>query len=149
AAAIPRLAHTTPIMPNHHTMFCSRFISIPPLSRYCSPWWRGHLGRVTDHAGKMPASPPGFIQSRTALLVCPLRFFHILGCATTSPLRKVQHVLVRVHPSAVQLAVQTGSFFHLTVKGSLYYRDANRRFIIDERVQFAFNLVIPCDFLDR
>jgi len=29
-------------------------------------WWRGHLGRVANRAGKMPA-PPGLIQSRTAL----------------------------------------------------------------------------------
>src|SRR5262245_56700615 len=28
------------------------------LTRMCPwPWWRGHLGRVADHVGKMPASP--------------------------------------------------------------------------------------------
>ena len=34
--------------------------NVPPML-----WWRGHLGRVADHAGKMPAPPLGLIQSRT------------------------------------------------------------------------------------
>src|SRR5436309_755574 len=36
----------------------------------------------------------------------------------------------------------SGSIFHLTVQGSLHYRDANRHSIIDGRVQFPFDLVV-------
>ena len=31
------------------------------------PWWRGHLGRVAAHAGKMPAPPLGRTQLQTAI----------------------------------------------------------------------------------
>jgi hypothetical protein len=41
------------------------------------PWWRGHLGHVADHAGKMPAPPLRLMQSRTALIL--LTAFLLIG----------------------------------------------------------------------
>ncbi len=48
-----------------------RHIRLPRFSLGYAPvsWWHGHLGRVTDPAGKMPALPLGLMQWRTALML--------------------------------------------------------------------------------